>query len=291
MELKYIVKDKYIGKPIKNILINEFKLSNRLIIKLKKYDKIYCNDVSCFTNKILSKDDIVTVNLDFEEDNFNIVPCKMDLDIIYEDEYYIVVNKPPHMAVHPSCSHYDNSLSNGIRAYFDSINLKRKIRPINRLDKDTSGIVIFAKSEYIQECLIRQMQDKTFKKEYIGILDGILEKDFGTINLPIARKEKSIIERCIDENGDVAITHYDVIERKSNFTIVHFTLETGRTHQIRVHSKAIGHPILSDTLYFHASDLISRQALHSYKTSFVHPVTYKNVSYIAPIPKDMEFYR
>lgn len=127
--------------------------------------------------KKLRSGDKISFLLDFEEDNSNIVPTKMNLKIIYEDDAYIVINKPCNMPVHPSMLHYNNSLSNGLRYYFDELGLKKKIRPVNRLDKDTSGIVIFAKNEYVQECLVRQMKSKTFRKEYLAICDGIFEEN------------------------------------------------------------------------------------------------------------------
>lgn len=132
------------------------------------------------------------------------------------------------------------------------------------------------------------MQSGIFEKEYIAFLEGNLSNLSGTINAPIARKENSIIERCIKENGEKAITHYKLIENKQNFCIVNFKLETGRTHQIRVHSSYISHPILGDTLYGSPSPLISRQALHAYKVRFIHPITKKYVQYISPIPDDMK---
>ncbi len=166
--------------------------------------------------------------------------------------------------------------------------LHRKIRPVNRLDRDTTGIVIFAKNEYIQECLIKQMQLKALYKEYIAILEGTLDKNKGTIDAPISRKSGSIIERCIDKHGAKAISHYEVIESKNNLSLVKFILETGRTHQIRLHSKYIGHPIIGDTLYGHKSELISRQALHCNKISFTHPISKKKLELTSPIPNDMK---
>ena len=211
----------------------------------------------------------------------------MNLDIIYEDDSYIVINKPAGIPVHPSMLHYENSLSNGVKFYFDSIGLKKKIRPVNRLDKDTSGIVIFAKNEYIQENLIKQMKKKIFYKEYIAICDGIFKNPSGTINAPIARKENSIIERCVHPNGESSITHYNVLKEGFDYSIVHFHIETGRTHQIRVHSSYIGHPIIGDTLYGSKSTKISRQALHALKLEFIHPINNNKVCYIAPIPEDI----
>ena len=183
--------------------------------------------------------------------------------------------------------HYDNSLSNGVKYYFNLIGLHKKIRPVNRLDRNTSGLVIFAKNEYIQEFLIKEMQSKTFSKEYLAILEGTLDKKQGTINAPIARKKDSIIERCIDNSGDNSITHYKVLKEFDNFSLVNFKLETGRTHQIRVHSSYIGHPILGDDLYGNKSNLINRQALHSYKISFIHPKTREKMHFEIDMPQDM----
>ena len=208
--------------------------------------------------------------------------------LIYEDEYYIVINKPSGIAIHPSILHYTDSLANGVKFYFEQKNIKKKIRPINRLDKDTSGIVIFAKNEYIQEFLVKEMKKNTFFKEYIAVCEGMFESKIGTINLPIGRKENSIIERCVCSDGDIAITHYNVLKSLKNTSVVHVTLETGRTHQIRVHLSNIGHPILGDTLYGNPSSVINRQALHAYKVKFIHPITGLNVEYIATIPSDIK---
>ena len=246
------------------------------------------NSNVCSVSDKVTLGDTVSFNLDFEEDNGNIVPSKMNLNIIYEDDYYIVINKPAGLPVHPSILHYENSLSNGVKYYFDELGLKKKIRPVNRLDKDTSGIVIFAKNEYIQECLIKQMNKKIFGKEYIAVCEGIFEKRSGTINEPISRKENSIIERCVSQSGDASITHYYVLKTNFDNSVVKLHLETGRTHQIRVHLSYIGHPIVGDTLYGKASKKITRQALHALKVSFIHPISKKEVFYIAPIPDDMK---
>lgn len=166
--------------------------------------------------------------------------------------------------------------------------LHRKIRIVTRLDKDTSGIVFFAKNEYVQDALTLQMKENLFKKEYIGVLEGKLTPQTGVIDAPIARKDGSIIERCVCESGQRSITHYNVIKSFDNMSLVHFVLETGRTHQIRVHSKHVGHPIIGDTLYGTASSLISRQALHAYKISFIHPIYKKYMEFTLNYPKDIE---
>lgn len=287
MILKYIVNDnKY--ENIKQILKEEFQMSDRLIIKLKQYNFIFLNNSPTFINTQVKIGDLLECSLEWTEENDNIVPTKMDLSILYEDESMLIVNKPPFMTIHPSCRHFSTSLSNGIRFYFDEIGLKKKIRTVNRLDKDTSGLVIFAKNEYIQECLIKQMKNKIFQKKYLAIVEGTLDRKNGTINAPIARKENSIIERCVSQNGDMAITHFQVVQEFKNYSLISLLLETGRTHQIRVHSKYIGHPIIGDTLYGFSSPLISRQALHAYEVSFTHPVTKQNLTFTSNLPEDMK---
>ena len=285
MRLAYVNSSKY--SNVKEVLKAEFSMSDRLLLKLKKLDKIYLNGNVTSVNHPVLENNLIECYLDYEEDNSNIVPTEMPLNIIYEDEAYIVVNKPAGIPVHPSMDHYTDSLSNGIAFYFNQIGLKKKIRPVNRLDKDTSGIVIFAKNEYIQECLVRQMKSKEFIKKYIAVVNGNLDNLEGTINAPIARKEGSIIERCVSETGDIAITHYKVLKRKTDFDIVECILETGRTHQIRVHFAYLGHSLLSDTLYGTSSSLINRQALHDYKVEFTHPLSKKKVKYIATVPEDL----
>lgn len=286
MKLEYKVENNQEYPNVKAVIKAYFKISDRLLLRLKNTKNILLNGEPTYVSKNVQNGDTVTVIVDFIEDNSNIVPTKMDLDIIYEDDYYLAINKGPNLPVHPSMQHYENSLSNGVRYYFDSIGLQKKIRPINRLDKDTSGLVLFAKNEYIQECLVSQMKSLTFKKTYIAICEGLFEQKEGTINLPIARKPNSIIERCVNPDGDASITHYKVLRELGNISVVECVLETGRTHQIRVHMSALKHPILGDTLYGSSSQRATRQLLHAYKIEFYHPITKQAVSYIAPIPSD-----
>ena len=288
MKLEYIVNELTKYENIKQVLKEEWLMSDRLILRLKNTKQIYLNNQFAFVNQLLNNGDIIHVNLNFEESGDNIVPIKMKLDILYEDEGLLIVNKPPFMPVHPSMDHFEDSLSNGIKFYFDTIGLKRKIRPVNRLDKNTSGIVIFAKNEYIQECFIKQMNTGIFQKEYMAIIEGKLDQPKQTIDVPIARKENSIIERNVSPNGVKAITEIELIKSFQNYSLIKCNLKTGRTHQIRVHLNYIGHPILGDDLYGKKSELINRQALHAYKVTFIHPIYKNKIEIVAELPDDMK---
>ena len=287
MILKYIVNKNDSSKTINEIISRKFNLSNRLFSRLIKNKNIFVNDKNIDTRLKVTENDVITIDLNYEEDNSNIVSKQMNLDIVYEDEAMLIINKPSGIAIHPSIRHYEDSIASGVKYYFESIGIHKKIRPVNRLDLNTSGLVIFAKNEYIQENLIKQMQTKTFTKEYLAIVTGVLENKKGIIDKPIARKEGSIIERCVSETGQRAITEYEVIKEVSNnikfkngaekYSLVKCKLLTGRTHQIRVHFAYIGHPLLGDSLYGKKSDLIEGQALHCYKLQFLHPVTFEEL--------------
>ena len=285
MKLKYTVKN---NTTINQILQNELKISSRLLHKLINLGKITLNGKTCDTRILAKKEDILAIDFGYEENSTNILPKKMDLKIIYEDEWFLIINKPSGIAIHPSILHYSNSICNGIKFYFNTICLNKKIRPVNRLDLNTSGLVIFAKCEYIQEHLIGQMKEKTLKKEYLAICNGKFKEKTGTINLPIARKENSIIERCISKDGQPSITHYKVLKEYNNYSLLKCTLETGRTHQIRVHMSAIGHSLVGDSLYGTISNSISRQALHCFKLSFLHPITEKLMDFTCDLPLDFK---
>lgn len=287
MKLEYTVNENTRHTTVRQVLKCQFGMSDRLILRLKKAGQIYCNGSAVNANFPIHLGDVITADISFEEECENIVSVKMDLDILYEDEGLLVVNKGANTPVHPSLNHFEDSLASGVKYYFDSIGLKRKIRPINRLDKDTSGIVLFAKNEYIQECLVKQMKTNEFEKEYLALVDGIVTESLQTVVAPIARKDTSIIERCVSNDGDYAETEIELLDIYANYSLVKCKLKTGRTHQIRVHTKHIGHPILGDTLYGAASSLISRQALHAYKVKFIHPITKETLEITCNPPEDM----
>ena len=291
MKLEYIVKSDNLYKNVNEVLLHEFKFSNRLLVKVIKNNCVYLNNQLCNTRSTIKKEDIITVDLGYEEDNSNIIPTKMNLNIVYEDEWLLILNKPAGIAIHPSCQHFDNSLFNGLSYYFNLIGLKKKIRPINRLDFHTSGLCVFAKCEYIQEMLSKEMISHDFVKEYTCIVEGFLSSKEGQLSFPIARKPSSIIEREVpaDGHGQMSITNYRVLkEFKDNngnkYSLVRCVLETGRTHQIRVHFSHIGHPLLGDSLYGNASVLVPGQALCCTKLSFFHPISNEEICFEIPFP-------
>ena len=249
MLLKYIVGD---NKNLRSILKDELNISSRLFNKIKnKY--VFVNGEHAIYYKDLNVNDVVEVDFGYDDENYNNIVSNPNIkfEIVYEDEWLLIVNKGVNLPVHPSLNHYDISLSNGIRAYFDKISLNKTVRLVNRIDKDTTGLVVIAKCEYIQESLIKQMNDDSFIKEYIAIARGLVDSS-GVIDFPIARKDGSIIERCVDlVRGENAITNYVRLNYNPelDISLVKCRLLTGRTHQIRVHFAYIGHPLLGDSLY------------------------------------------
>ena len=249
MLLKYIVGD---NKNLRSILKDELNISSRLFNKIKnKY--VFVNGEHAIYYKDLNVNDVVEVDFGYDDENYNNIVSNPNIkfEIVYEDEWLLIVNKGANLPVHPSLNHYDISLSNGVRAYFDKIGLNKTVRLVNRIDKDTTGLVVIAKCEYIQECLIKQMNDDSFIKEYIAIARGLVDSS-GVIDFPIARKDGSIIERCVDlVRGENAITNYVRLNYNPelDISLVKCRLLTGRTHQIRVHFAYIGHPLLGDSLY------------------------------------------
>ncbi|MBQ8299182.1 MAG: RluA family pseudouridine synthase [Clostridia bacterium] len=283
MLLTHTVEMHEANQKISQLLKNKFNISSRLLTKLKMNQKIIVNGQAVFSSYILHEKDQICVKIDFQEEDF-IAAENIKLNILYEDEYLLAVSKPAGMVVHPSSYHLNNTLANGVKYY---LNNSKKIRPVNRLDRDTSGIVVFAKNEYIQELM---KNDGSMQKEYLTIVTGLLANKKDTINKPIARKEGSIMERIVDATGQDAITHYNVLDEsvENNLSLVHVVLETGRTHQIRVHFAYLGNSILGDTLYGTETNLINRQSLHAWKLSFSHPITKEKITILADIPNDMK---
>lgn len=220
-------------------------------------------------------------------DSDGIIPVSMPLSILYEDEDILVINKPADMPVHPSIGNYTNTLANGVATYLDAKGEHSPFRCINRLDRDTSGALILAKNAFSAAVLSTQMRNRQIRRTYLAVVEGITPPN-GTISAPISRVDDSVIERHVDFlHGEPAVTHYERLETKNEHSLLEIHLETGRTHQIRVHMGYIGHPLPADYLYHPKYDCFKRQPLHSLQLEFRHPVTDKSMCLLAPVPEDM----
>lgn len=266
--------------------------SRQSIIALKKIpESILVNGKWCYVNERLSAGDHLTVHLIETEASANIVPCQIPLDILYEDADILIINKPAHMPVHPSLNHYEGTLANGVAYYYERQGIPYVFRCTNRLDKDTSGVILLSKHMVAAGILSAMIARRDIKREYLALVSQGREPlpCEGTIDAPIARCSDSLITRCVDfQKGEKAVTHYRKLKEKNGYDLISLHLETGRTHQIRVHMSHLGHPLLGDSLYHGNLELIARQALHSYKLSFKHPITKEAMTFTAPVPPDMK---
>lgn len=285
--ITYTIPEKDKDKTILTFL-QEKNYSRNVIIHLKKTPNgILRNGVLSYVNEKLSPGDLLKIRLIETELSQKILPVNLPLSIVYEDEDILIVNKPADMPIHPSMHHYENTLANGVMWYFAQKNTAYTFRCITRLDRDTTGLTLLAKNMYAAGVLSKAMKNRQIHKEYRAVCKGIVPKA-GTICAPIARTADSAIERCVDFNrGEEAITHYRLEKTNGALSLVHLLLETGRTHQIRVHMNYIGHPLVGDFLYNASDHTMDRQALHCCCLKFLHPVTGAELVFESPLPADM----
>ena len=287
-KLRYEIEPEFEGYTIEKYLRLK-NYSHGCIVYLKKTEEgIKHNGVWAYTRDKLATGDVLDITFLEEDSSENIVAVKMPLNIVYEDEDILVLNKPSDTPIHPSQGNYDNSLANGVKYYYESQGIDFVFRCINRLDRDTTGLVVIAKNMLSGAALNQAMVKREIHRTYLAVVKGELPEE-GTIDFPIARKDGSTVERCVDfEAGEHAVTHFEQVEKNEKYSLAKVWLETGRTHQIRVHMNAIGHPLPGDFLYHNDRSEISRQSLHSWKLRFLHPVTGEQLEFEQPLPKDME---
>lgn len=298
--MEIIINEKLAGREILDVLKNELDFSKTMIRELKVLPRgILLNDAHATVRAVLSVGDILTLECDESAQSENIEPRDIPLDVIFEDEHIIAINKPPFMPTHPSHNHRDDTLANALRFYFRDVPFV--FRSINRLDKNTSGIVLVAKTKLAAKNLSEQMKSGKIKKKYIALVCGRLDKadprilwssqSHGTINLPIRRREESIIFREVcqsDADGAAsAITDFEIICESEACTKLLVSPKTGRTHQIRVHFSHLSNALIGDDLYGASSDVISRHALHACELTFLHPIKKTPLCLTAPMPHDM----
>lgn len=286
--IDYIIDEDSAGLRVEQFLRRK-RYSGQNLSEIKRMPKsILVNGVHYYMRQELSKGDHLQVRICETKNSEKIPPTNLPLDIIYEDEDILVLNKPAGMPIHPSLNNYTNSMANALAYYFQSQGKPFIFRCCNRLDRDTSGLTIVSKHLVSGSILSDMTKYREVHREYLAIARGSVTPSEGTIQAPLGRKEGTIIERTVDwEHGEDAVTHYKVVKEANGHSLVSLRLETGRTHQIRIHMKYLGYPLIGDYLYNPDMEYMTRQALHSQHMEFTHPITGEHMSFTAPLPEDM----
>ncbi|MGM8364371.1 RluA family pseudouridine synthase [Virgibacillus sp. W0181] len=286
--LQWKITKEYNGMIIRDYLQNVHSFSRRMI-KAIKFDggEMLVNGNIQHVHYRLIEGDILSVQLPPERIGPSMTAEDVPLSIMYEDEAIIVLDKPPGTATIPSRHHLHKTIANGLLAYYKKHQLPFTVHVVTRLDRDTSGLLLVAKHRYCHSLLDRAIQNKKIERKYTAIVEGHLIEKQGCIDAPIGRKEGSIIERQVRNDGQKAITHYQIRKEYANQSLVDIELETGRTHQIRVHFSSIGHPLVGDDLYGGSVNTLTRQALHCSELRVEHPFTKETITFQSPLPKDM----
>ena len=290
-ELLYTILPTDEGMKVEHALRSRLSLSAKAIRRAKFLDDgIMLDGVRAFTSHLVKAGQILTFNLENEDDKSdNIIPVEGPLNIVYEDEDLLVINKGRNTPVHPSLGHFDDTLANFLTYYYQQKGVSFVFRAVNRLDGNTSGLMIVAKTSHTHKVLGEQLHTNQFERTYEAIVCGVPSPLKGTVDAPIRRKEEMELIRIVSEDGQRAVTHYETVATYGKYSLVKLKLETGRTHQIRVHMAHIGCPVAGDFLYGEEeAGLIDGHALHSKTLSFVHPITREQMYFEAEIPDDMK---
>lgn len=281
---KLVWKNESRNDTLKQILLNDMGISLRLLYSLKKDKQIFVNKKFYKMHELVNIGDIIEINLPDEANEYDAED--MDIKLLYEDADLMVVEKEPFVVVHPTKGHQSGTLANGLIKLFKDKSINSKIRFVNRLDRDTSGILIVAKNSYCHSILTKDDAMHEMEKKYYAVVGGHLEKESGVIDLPIDKSEDGI-RRMVSEKGQRAVTRYKVIDKLKQATLLEISLETGRTHQIRVHFSHIGHPLVGDELYGGDMSLLNRQALHCFELGFYSPRKSEIIYIKSELPHDM----
>lgn len=308
-DFQHTVTEEENGRAIKDLIRHHFSFSSRLMTKLKFQQLIDLNGQPAPGWIPVTAGDVITIHLPEETSNFAAEP--IPIDIVYEDEHLLILNKQAGVAVHPTKGKPDHTIANGLMYKMMQNGEHYKIRFVNRLDMNTSGLLIVAKNGFVQEEIIKQMRKNQVDKRYIAVVTGVLAEEEGVIDLPLGRPFPDEVERWVvpeQDGGAPSVTHYQVLQRFNGYTLLQLKLDTGRTHQIRIHLSYIGYPIVGDHLYCHGdpfayrrrlgirsrdeheekvSPYIDRQALHAFSLTFCHPISGQRIHVEAPLPADM----
>lgn len=289
-----ITNSDYIGLRLDKVLVSELKdRSREFIMRLIDEGEVLVNDKKAKNSYRVKENDEITINI-LEAKSLDATPQDIPLDIVYEDEDIIVINKPRDLVVHPSNGHEDGTLVNALLAHctnLSGINGVKRPGIVHRIDKDTTGLLVVAKNDYAHEFLAKQLEDHTLHREYIALVKGVIKEEDGKIIAPIGRDKYNRQKMAVDvKNGKPAVTYFHVLKRFNQYTLISCVLETGRTHQIRVHMNYIGYPIEGDPVYGPKSHLLfdKGQLLHAEKLILIHPKTKKKMTFSAPLPKDFQ---
>lgn len=274
------------GQKYLAILLHKFHFSLKLLQRLKQGERVWVDGQFTYLTARGKEGELLSIQLSSDEES-NISGENLPLDILYEDEYLLAVNKPVGQVVHPNHRYLSHTLGNAVVGYWELKGEHRLYRPIHRIDRNTSGVVIIAKNQFSHQQLAWQLERGDIHKRYYGFVEGVVNENEGTIDYPIGLAPGSFIKRLVQPHGEPARTDFRVLRRYPKATFLEFLLKTGRTHQIRAHCEGLGHPLLGDDLYGGDTKLIDRQALHSSVYAFLHPATSLPIVIRAPFPADL----
>lgn len=277
------------GIQVHTLLKKHLGLSGTVVRRIKWLpDGILADGIRVNTRFSPKTGQVLSVRLSDSERRSGIVPVPGPLDILYEDADVIVLNKAPGIPVHPGPGHFYDTIGNFILYYYNNTGVEGDFHPIHRLDRGTSGLLVVAKHPHAQEALKNQLHTSSFRRVYLAVCEGVPQPRSGIVDAPMGPRPGSLVEQEVHQDGKPARTRYEVLDACGSCSLLRLELDTGRTHQIRVHMAHLGHPLIGDFLYgTEALNLISRPALHSAQLFFVHPITGQELSFTASLPPDM----